>query len=112
MENYFQSVVAHELAHSLFDKASCPFKACVIANEYVAYAMQVMSLTSEQKTEFVEHAHLDRPISRDELSLTMYLMAPNLFAQKTWVHLNQRSDVCSYLRQFLDGTMVLDRERF
>jgi len=112
IESYFQSVVVHELSHSVFDDVPCPFVACVTADEYVAYTMQVMSLTAGQQAEFEANSELDRKISRDELSTIILLMAPSLFAQKSWAHLSQRDDPCTFIGQIMDGTVLLDYDRF
>lgn len=112
MEEYFRSVIVHELAHAAFDSVACPFASCVTGNEYVAYNMQVMSMTPQAQSKFAEIAGLDRKISRDELSPANLFMAPNLFAQKAWTHLSQRDDSCEFIGQITDGTVLLDREHF
>lgn len=109
-DDFFRSVVIHELSHAVFDDIPCPFEDCVAAVEYVAYALQVMSLTPEQQKAFEERADLDRKISRDELNATYLYIAPNKFAQKAWIHLNQRGDPCAFLGQVIDGTIQFDRE--
>jgi hypothetical protein len=112
IDDYFQSVIVHELAHTMFDDAKCPFGACIVADEYVAYTMQIMSLTLGAQTEFAENSELNRRVSRDELSSMLLFMAPNRFAQKAWAHLSQRDDPCAFLGKIMDGTVLLDRERF
>ena len=112
IDTYFHSVVVHELTHTNFDDAPCPFETCVVADEYIAFSMQVMSLTLEQQAEFESGLQPERQISRDELSAIILFMAPSLFARKSWIHLSQRYDQCGYLRKILDGTILLDYERF
>lgn len=112
MEEYFQSIIVHELAHAAFDSVACPFASCVTGNEYVAYNMQVMSMTQQAQSKFAEMAGLDRKISRDELSPAILFIAPNLFAQKVSAHLSQRNDPCEFIGQITDGTVLLDREHF
>lgn len=112
INEYFRSVVVHELAHAASDGAPCPFGICVVRDEYVAYAMQVMFLTSDAQLEFAAIAELERPISRDELSSIMLFIAPNLFAQKVWTHLTQRDDPRGFIGQLSEGKVILDRERF
>lgn len=111
-EDYFQSVVVHELSHVLFDDTPCPFASCPATNEYFAYVMQVMSLTPSERTAFAENAALEKRISRDELNLMILLMAPDRFAQKAWAHVLQQENPCAFVRQVLDGKVLLDRERF
>ncbi len=110
IENYFRSVVIHELAHVMLDDMDCPFEACVAASEYGAYVLQVMSLSPEQQKAFEERAKLNRKISRDELNAMYLFLAPNKFAQKAWAHASQRDDPCGFLGQVVDGTVLLDRE--
>ena len=112
INEYFRSVVVHELAHAASDGAPCPFGTWVVRDEYVAYAMQVMSLTSDAQLEFAAIAEMERPISRDELSSVMLFIAPNLFAQKVWTHLTQRDDPRGFIGQLSEGKVILDRERF
>lgn len=112
LDTYFRSVVVHELTHVIFDDVPCPFEACVAANEYVAYALQVMSLSPDQQRAFEDRAGLDRKISSDELNAMFLFMAPNKFAQKAWTHLSQREDSCTFIRQITDGTILFDRGHF
>ncbi|MEL7259098.1 MAG: hypothetical protein AAFN80_14835 [Pseudomonadota bacterium] len=112
IEEYFQSVVVHELAHVLYDDVPCPFTSCSATNEYLAYTIQIMSLTKEEQIAFAERSGLDRRISRDELSSIILMMAPDRFAQKAWAHASQQGDTCGFLWQILDGKVLLDYERF
>jgi len=109
---YFQSIVVHELTHAAIADLSCPFDACVVAQEYLAYTMQIMSLAPAHQAAYSADMELDRHISRDELSIAILFMAPQVFAQKAWVHLSQREDPCAFVGQIVDGTVLLDRERF
>lgn len=112
INEYFKSVVIHELSHAATDGMPCPFEDCVTAHEYIAYAMQVMSLSSQAQSIFEDRSALDRPISSDELSAIILFMAPHLFSQKVWRHLSQRKDPCGYIGQIIDGFILLDQERF
>ena len=111
-EAYFQSIVVHELTHAAIADLPCPFETCVVAQEYLAYTMQVMSLAPDFQAAYSAEAGVDTHISRDELSIAILFMAPQIFAQKAWGHLSQREDPCAYLGQIVDGTVLLDRERF
>jgi len=110
IDDYFRSVVVHELAHAATDDIPCPFDDCVAAAEYVAYAMQVMSLSPDAQSIFEGQSGLDRPISIDELNVMILYMAPNLFSQKVWAHFSQRDDPCGYIAQLVDGSILIDQE--
>lgn len=113
VDRFFQSIAVHELTHAAIDGSPCPFPTCLVRGEYVAYVMQMMSLTPEQRRHIEERADLiGRRISRDELNSVMYFMAPDRFAVKSWMHFTQRDDPCGFLGQIVDGTVLLDRERF
>jgi len=102
----------HELTHAASDVVPRPFENCVATDEYIAYAMQVMSLTPEARAVFEARTRYDRKISRDELSPMILYMAPDLFTRKAWNHFSQRDDPCGFIRQLADKTILLDRERF
>ena len=112
INEYFRSAIIHELAHAVSDGNPCPFEDCLVRDEYVAYAMQVMSLTLKEQLNFAAIAGLNRPVSRDELNSISLFMAPNLFSQKVWTHLKQRNDPCGFIDQLSQGKVLLDRERF
>lgn len=107
---YFESIIVHEVTHAALDSTPCPFSDCVVSNEYVAYVMQVLSLSPEDQKKFVEEMNLDRKVSRDELNAPILYMAPKLFARKAWVHFSQRDDPCGFIRQVSEGIVLLDRE--
>ena len=111
-EAFFKSIVVHELTHAAIENMPCPFKTCLVAHEYLAYVMQVMSLSPEAKRQFIKGVDLEREISRDELNPFMYFMAPDRFARKAWMHFTQRDDPCGFVGQIVDGTVLLDYERF
>ena len=113
IDRFFQSIAVHELTHAAMEDAPCPFPACLVRDEYAAYVMQMMSLTPGQRHQLAERTDLvGRRISRDELNSIMYFMAPERFAVKAWMHFTQRDEPCGFLGQLVDGTVLLDRERF
>jgi hypothetical protein len=110
--DYFQSAVVHELSHAATNPIPCPFESCVAAEEYIAYTMQIMSLNPESQQAFENRSALERPVSADEFSVMLLLMAPHLFSQKVWAHLSQQGDACRYIGELLDRSIRLDSERF
>jgi hypothetical protein len=112
IDEYFKSVVVHELTHAANDDLPCPFEGCVATDEYMAYAMQIMSLDPKDQLRFEERSGIDRRVSSDELSPIMLFMAPDLFAQKAWAHLSQRDNACDYIADLNEGTLRFDLGRF
>lgn len=109
---FFRSVVVHELAHAALDPVRCPFDDCIVADEYIAYAMQVMSLPPSLQETFENTADPHRSISRDALTKLVLFMSPDGFAQNVWAHLQQRPDACDFIGKLASRETLLDRERF
>ena len=112
LEEYFHSVVVHELTHAAADGMPCPYQACVAAAEYIAYVLQVMSLDPDEQAAFEANSAINRRISTDELSPIILYMAPDLFSQKALAHFSQRDDPCGYIGQLVDGAIIINTERF
>jgi len=111
-DSYFQSLVVHELAHAATDGLPCPVESCLTGVEYIAYAMQVMSLSPEEQMVFEENLEMDRLISSDELNPIVLLMAPDLFAQNVWAHFLQRDDSCGFIGQLVNSDFFFDHELY
>lgn len=109
ISEYFSSVIVHELAHASYDQIPCPETSCLATHEYLAYAMQIMSLPPSSRAVFEQRALLDRFISIDELDAMNLVLGPNLFIQKVWTHFSAKEDPCAFIGQISRGEIVLDR---
>jgi hypothetical protein len=108
---FFESIIRHELAHAALQDMPCPFPACPVGQEYIAYNMQVMFLPEADRAAFEAAAPDDGAVSRDDLSHVMLLMAPGAYARRAWQHLNDQSDACGFIGQVARAEVLLDRER-
>lgn len=108
---YFDSVIAHELAHAAYDAVPCPYDDCLATSEYVAYAMQVRSLPPEHRAAFEAEIEMDVRVRRHDISPITLMLAPGSFAGKVWSHFAQREDGCAYVAQMMAGELYLDVER-
>lgn len=108
---YFDSILAHELAHAAYDGVPCPYPDCLVTSEYVAYAMQVDSLPPPYRTIFEADVALRDRLSRYEISAIVLLMAPDQFARNVWAHFSQREDGCAYVADMMRADFYLDTER-
>lgn len=107
--DFFRSIIVHELAHAAFDGVPCPFDHCIATAEYVAHNMQIMSLPQSDIARFESRLDMNARVSRDELNVMLYLMAPDKFLRKSWIHLNQRPDACRYIGDIMAGKVRMDR---
>lgn len=107
---FFESVIRHELAHAALDDMPCPFPSCIVGQEYIAYAMQIRFLPDADRAAFEEATTQVGPVSRDMLSHIMLMMAPESFARRVWLHLQDRDDPCTFIGQISRAEVLLDRE--
>jgi len=99
----FASVVAHELTHAAYDLAPCHFDGCLATAEYLAHAMQVWTMPPADQAIFANNLRYDHQISHDEINGMIAVLAPEIFAQKAWLHFIQRPDPCDYAAQIMRG---------
>lgn len=110
-EGFFESVIRHELAHAALDTMKCPFDACLIGQEYIAYTMQILFLPEVDQIAFEEAIPNFGAVSRDMLNPMTLSFSPATFARKAWLHLKAREDTCAFIGQIARGEVLLDRER-
>jgi len=103
IDSFFTAILTHELAHAAFDATPCPFETCLTESEYVAYTMQIMSLPDKLRSRYEAGIDMTAPVSRDSVNAVTLFMAPDTFMRRAWVHLNQRPDVCAYIRDVMEG---------
>lgn len=110
--DYFRSVMAHEFAHAAYDDVPCPYANCRATSEYLAHAFQVMSLPEADRTALEAALDMETHVPRDNLNTFIYMLAPDKFLTKTWIHLNQRPDACAYIQGIIAGQVYMDRPHF
>ncbi len=106
---FYQSIIVHELTHAALDDMPCPISGCYATQEYVAYAMQMRSLSPEARATFLTRPEFNRPISANEINEPIALFAPDVFMQKAWLHFSQQEDPCGFIGQIASGKIFFDR---
>jgi len=109
---FFQSIVVHELAHAATKDMPCPFDVCNVGAEYVAYAMQIMSLDKAGRRAFERATDMETEIAAGDLNRFILLMVPEVFAQNVWTHLSQQDAPCAYIAEIISGEVVLDQQNY
>lgn len=107
----WDSVIVHELTHAAYERVTCPFPSCIATSEYAAFAMQLRSLPLIELERFGKTDDSETKPSHDAISAMMYFMAPDRFAELTWLHFNTRPDPCTYMEWIMLGNIFFDRER-
>jgi len=109
---FFESVVIHELAHAAIGETPCPIDDCLVSDEYIAYGMQILSLSAEARRTFGTAAGEPAAAPYDDLSRIMLFLAPDRFVRAVGAHLAASDDPCAFLGLVKDREILLDRERF
>lgn len=107
---YFDSILYHELVHAAFDNVPCPFEGCPATSEYLAYSMQLRSLSDEDRAAIGLGRVPSETVSRDAINAILVFWAPDRFAVRAWTHLMQRPDPCGYVGLIAEGAIRFDHE--
>jgi hypothetical protein len=110
-EALFNSLITHELTHAAYATLPCPMADCRVTSEYLAYAMQIMSLSETDRAAVEARIVTETEIAFDEISAFLYYFAPERFVAKVWAHLNQRPDGCAYLSRIAAGQIRFENGR-
>ena len=108
IDHYYDSILIHELAHAAYGDRNCPFSTCPVNNEFIAYAMQVRSLSDEDRAIFEAWGGIEQSESRRYLSAAMLAMSPERFAAAAWWHLSLQDAPCEYIGAIVSGDVLLD----
>ena len=110
-DDYYDSILVHELVHAAYDPVQCPYgDTCTATSEYLAYALQIQSLSEDDRALIGLADVPDKKIGHDEISAVYMALAPDRFAIKAWTHLMQRPDPCAYIGQIASGKLFFDFE--
>lgn len=103
----FDSLIVHELAHAFLDQTECAGIPCHADHEYIAYALQIDSLSPANRTRLLEGHRVRLPV--DPMGLNDFTAAadPDYFAQGAWLHFSAPGNGCDFVRDLLEGRQSL-----
>ncbi|NNF23973.1 MAG: hypothetical protein HKN63_04115 [Rhodobacteraceae bacterium] len=104
---YFDSIITHELTHAAYDNTFCPFGTCPVTAEFLAYSMQVRSLSEADRLRFLDGMPRTRVETPADLALVL-MMAPGKFAQLAWEFYSRPGKGCDYVGKVMAGDVLLD----
>ena len=104
---FYDSLVAHELAHALAYQTRWGALGSVADTEYLAYAMQLESLSAQTRAGFIARHPVTEPVKPQALNEAVLAFAPAIFAIKSWIHFSQPENGCSFVRALLTGEETL-----
>jgi hypothetical protein len=108
--SYYDSIVTHELAHAAYDDRNCAFDTCPVNQEFIAFAMQVRSLSDADQARFEAWGLIEPSESQSYLTPMMLGMSPERFAAAAWWHFSTQDAPCEYVGSIVKGDVLLDRK--
>ena len=108
LDSYFASLIVHEMSHAAYDAVPCPYPSCAATSEYLAYAMQIASLSEAERRAFERAAITPDPVPRDRVNAITLMIAPDRFARLAWAHYSARPDSCAFVAEIMRGTAPFD----
>lgn len=103
MSEHFDSVVVHEFTHALLDQATLKEQTCRADDEYIAYAMQMASLSESTRVALIASVAVSAPTSTEEINSTILNISPVAFAIKSWLHFSQPENGCDFVEKIIRG---------
>lgn len=107
-EALYTSVVAHELAHAIADRHFRHRPASRVAQEYIAYTVQLSTLESSMRRGILSRFDQTAFADIDEMSTTYYALDPSGFGIKAFLHFRQLDDPGAFLHGLLSGEIHSD----
>ncbi|NDR56479.1 DUF6639 family protein [Aliiruegeria sabulilitoris] len=104
---HFDVIVVHEFVHALVDQTARGERNCTADEEYIAYAMQIESLSETTRSALLEDVDASPPISLEELNPILLGFAPPRFAVKSWLHFSEPGNGCDFIQKLMRGDVTL-----
>lgn len=106
-EVYYDSLIVHELAHALMEQAECAHPRCDSDKEYVAYAMQFLSLPESARDTLLSWRERPQEVPQERLNDILLWMKPDIFAFTAWAHFDALDDGCAFVQRVVRGETTL-----
>ena len=100
MDEYFQSVIVHELTHA-FVHQSQDGRFSRVAHEYLAYATQIASLTEKSRTSVLESSGVEETATLDSLDEIALFFGPSHFALLAFKHFAHPENGCAFVDRMI-----------
>jgi hypothetical protein len=100
-DEYFSSVIVHETTHALVHQ-SHDGKFSRVAHEYLAYALQIASLSEEGRFSVLRALQFPETKSLDGVDEIALLFGPSQFAVRSYQHFSRPENGCSFIDCIID----------
>ena len=103
VEDLFDSLIVHEMTHALSLGVACGSEERFVDREYMAYAMQLASMSPTTRQSLLNEYSQSGTIEREEINDFVLLTAPAIFAAKAWRYFSESDNGCDLFRKIIDG---------
>jgi len=109
VEDYFSSIVAHEVTHPIIDPVLGDVPHRQLVHEYAAYTAQFSQLSPQILAEINAGSKTLRHVALSDLSAVIYHMAPETFGMMAFSHFLGPDGGCQTLASLLTGKRRLSQ---
>ncbi|MFD0982821.1 DUF6639 family protein [Tropicimonas aquimaris] len=106
LAEHFEAVVVHEFAHALVDQNAAIQRACIADDEYIAYAMQIESLSESTRSVLLAEVGASPPTSTQEINSLVLGFSPADFAVRSWLHFAEPENGCAFVEKIIQGEVT------
>lgn len=111
-DRFYDSLVAHEIAHALaYQTRQGPLET-IAATEYIAYAMQMLFLAEDVRAAFVSQHPVTEPVKLMALNEVTLTFSPADFAVLAWKHFEAPENGCRFIQRLLNGEELMSIQAF
>lgn len=97
----YRSFIVHEVMHALTHVAGSAARADPLKMEYLAYVGQFASLSEDLRERLITMSGAEAFVKDEEISIDVYLLDPNRFGVRSWLHFHRAKDGSALLRRAL-----------
>ena len=106
-EDLIVSLLVHEMAHAWVSRSDLAQNVSRLEDEYIAYALQIDSLSDTVRTQVLAASRLDGPVSLEDLTAWRLFTNPSGFGLLSWLHFKSPGNGCGVVNSFLNGSLNL-----
>lgn len=107
--DYFRSIAVHEVAHGILSQQESAADLPLIAHEYLAYALQIDSMTPSSRQALLKPLHDRGGLSIKLPHEILLMMNPVAFGAISYLHFKNSSDQCATIKSVLRGEVIFPR---
>lgn len=103
LDEFFDSIVIHELTHALFYRTTCGRDSCLPVHEYIASVMQIQSLSSQSREVLLAASTVPKEVRLQVFTQQFLNRSPEKFAISAWLHFSAPGNRCGFVWDLFAG---------